>query len=212
VLRTAAAPLAALRRRLERGLERAVARRPILVRETHARRDRAALLDRGGGCRLAEIDQLAVVAEVAREQLRVLIETETADHQPVEVPQQKIGEIEGAQLRLRELREDLRAGEELVAMGARYALDALLLENRVQKAARSAIRVRDEQRAVVAARGLNQRAHGGGNPFGPIMQLGGKAFDVHMSPAVRTLERHDLVRQRAAGDDQDILAAACHGA
>ena len=45
---------------------------------------------------LRQVDQAPVVAEVLRDQFRMAIETEAADHQPVEVAQQEIGDVEGA--------------------------------------------------------------------------------------------------------------------
>ena len=54
------------------------------------------------------------------------IETEAADHQPVEVAEQEIGDVERAGLFVGERREGFAAGEEFVAVRAGNALDLFL--------------------------------------------------------------------------------------
>ena len=57
---------------------------------------------------LRQVDQAPVVAEILREELRMAIEAEAADHQPVEMAQQEIGDVERAGLVVGERREALR--------------------------------------------------------------------------------------------------------
>ena len=85
-------------------------------------------------------------------------------------------------------------------------LDALLLEHGVEHAARAAVRIGDEDRAVVAARGLHQRTHRGGYALGPVVQFGGQAAHLQVIPAIRAAQRGNLVRQRTARDDQQPRA------
>ena len=85
------------------------------------------------------------------------VEPETPNHQPLEMPQQEIREIERAGLGLGERREHRPRGEELIAMRARNALDALFTQHRIEQSAGAAIAVGDENRTVVRARGLNER-------------------------------------------------------
>src|SRR5580658_803435 len=95
-------------------------------------------------------------------------------------------------------------------MGTRNAFDALFLEHGIEQSSGAAVRISHEDRAVVAARGLNERAHGGGNAFRPVVELRRQTPDIDLIPCVRALERGDLVRQRAARDDQKALAVLRH--
>ena len=52
------------------------------------------------------------------------IQPKSFDNQPVEVPRQKVGQIEGAELSFLELCKVRPAGEELVAVGAGQAFHA----------------------------------------------------------------------------------------
>ena len=60
---------------------------------------------RSGDVDLRQVDQAPVVAEILSGQLRMAVEAEAADHQPVEVAQQEIGEVERAGLLVGEGRE-----------------------------------------------------------------------------------------------------------
>jgi len=173
--------------------------------EAHARRDGLGLVDRIGFRGLSQVDQFLVVAEVAREELRVAVDPETLDHQALEMAQQKVRQIERPELRLGERREHRSGREELVAMGARYALDALLLQHRVEQPAGSAVGVGDENRTIVTPRGLNQCAHRRRYALGAVVQVGGQASHVHVVPAVCAAQRRNFMGQRAAGDDQHAL-------
>src|SRR5258708_2001404 len=98
------------------------------------------------------------------------------------MPQQKIREIEGARFRLRE-RAEYRAGrEELIAMRARNALDALFTEHLVEHPSGSAVGIRDENRAVRRTRRVDERADGIGDFFGTIVQLSRQASDLEPVP------------------------------
>ena len=81
----------------------AVAGEAVLVREAEALRDSPRLLDGGGPRRLREVHQPAIMAEVLLGQLRMPVEPETAGHQPLEMPHQEIGQVEGTGLGLGEL-------------------------------------------------------------------------------------------------------------
>ncbi len=141
----------------------------------------------------------------------MLVETEPLDDQPLEMPQQEIGEIERADLGFRERREHRARREELIAVRARNALDALFGKHRIEQSAGAAIGIGHEDRAVMSARGVDEGTHGGGNALRPIVQIGGQTAHVHLLPGIRPLERGDLVRQGAARDDQQALAVLRHG-
>ena len=83
---------------------------------------------------LGEVHQPPVVPEVHRLELGAPVDAEPFEDQPVEVPREVVGEVEGARLRLVQGRERPAAGEELVAVGARDALRAFLREDRVEGA------------------------------------------------------------------------------
>src|ERR1700737_143029 len=96
------------------------------------------------------------------------IESETADDQALEMAQQEVREIEGAQFGLGKRSEHRAGREELVAVGARNAFNPLLAQHVVQQSAGPAIAVGDEDRQIAAARSLNEGANGAGNLFRPI--------------------------------------------
>src|SRR5579883_3192845 len=106
------------------------------------------------------------MTEVGREQLRVPVEPESADHQPLEMPQQEIREIERADLGFRELREHRGGRVELVAVRPGQTLDAFLGEYRIELSPGAAVAVGDEDRAVMAARGPDQRTYRGRDALG----------------------------------------------
>ena len=95
----------------------------------------------------------------------MVIESQSANHQAFEMPQQKIGEIERARLGVRESFEYRAGGEEFVAMCARDAFDDLLPQHPIELAAGAAVTIGDEHAAVVTAAGVDQRAYRGGNPL-----------------------------------------------
>src|SRR6267142_6073968 len=134
------------------------------------------------------------------------IEPQAANHQAVEMAQQKVGEVEGSRLGLGKRGERKGGGEELVAMGARNAFNPLLAQHPFQQPAGAAVAVGDEDRIIAFARGANEGANGGGNLFGPVVQLGRQAAHVDLVPAIGTAQCRDLVRQRPTGDDQQPRA------
>src|SRR5271156_3540215 len=72
--------VAALHRGLEGLPQRAVTGFAIFEFQPHALRDRTSLVHGAALRCLRQINELAIIAEVAREQLRVTIETEAANH------------------------------------------------------------------------------------------------------------------------------------
>ena len=131
------------------------------------------------------------------------VEAEAADHQPVEVAHQEVGDVERARLFVGKRGERRSAGEELVAMRAGHALDAFLREHRVELAAGAAVAVRDEDRRVAIAVGVDLLA--APPPVirsGRVVQLGRQALHVEVRPAIPALQRDDFAGERAAGDDQ----------
>src|ERR1700722_10090342 len=97
----------------QRRLQESISGLTIFELETHARRDGLGLVDRVGFRGLRQVDQFLVVAEVAREELRVAVDSQTLDHQALEMAQQKVRQIESPKLRLGERREHRSGREEL---------------------------------------------------------------------------------------------------
>ena len=81
---------------------------------------------------LGEVDEPAVVAEVVGSELRMAVEAEADDHESLELAGQEVGQVERPELLVLEGGEGSGAGVELVAVGARDALDALALEHGVE--------------------------------------------------------------------------------
>jgi len=104
-----------------------------------------------GVVRLGEIDDPGVVGEVGRLELGMAVDAETANDEPLEVPGEEVGQPEGRRLVIGHRGEVRPAGEELVAVGAGQALDALLGEDGVEEAAGPAVGVGDEDLVVPVA-------------------------------------------------------------
>ena len=150
---------------------------------------------------LGEVDEPAVVAEVHRLELRMAVDPEPADHQPLEVPGEEVGQPEGGGLVLGQAGEVGPAGEELVAMGAGQPLHAFLGEDRVQQAAGAAVGIGDEDPLVAVAPSLaDPRPNPRRDPAGPIVELGRQAGDVDVRQRLGELD--ELARERPATDDQ----------
>ena len=87
-------------------------------------------------------------------------------------------------------------------MHARDALHAFLGEHGVERPARTAVAVGDEDAVVVLAVLADLVPHRARDALGPVVQLGGQADDVEVGPAVCLAQRRDLAREGAAGDDE----------
>ena len=94
-------------------------------------------------------------------QLRVAVDAEAADDEPLEVAGEEVGQVERAGLVVGQRANVGAAGEELVAVGAGQALDALVGEDRVEQAAGAAVGVGDEDPLVAVARAARIRVADG---------------------------------------------------
>ena len=107
------------------------------------------------------------------------IDPEAADHEPLEVAGEEVGQPERRRLLVGHRGERRAAGEELVAVGARQALDALLREDRVEQAAGAAVGIGDEDPLVAVGAGLvDAVADPAGMPLGPVVEVRREAGDV----------------------------------
>ena len=200
------APLARLalgRRAVEEGADPAKAGEAALIGEAEPVGRRLGLRGDLGIVELREMDDAAVVAEIIVAQLREAVEAEPADHERVEMADEKIGEVERARLLLGQRGESFLAGVERVAMRAFDAPHALFLEHAVELAARAAIAVEAEDLVVGRAVGADLRPHRVRDAPGMVVQLRRQAGDVDMLEP----ERQNLARQGAAGDDEDFARA-----
>src|SRR5258706_10363310 len=174
------------------------------------------LRGRPGGCaercigRLHQIDEAPVVAKVFRQQLRMAVQPQPLDDEPLEVPDEEIGQVKGARLGIAELGKGRGSGEEFVAVRTGQARDAFGGEHRVEHAAGTAIRIRNEDAFVAPARRANRRLHCTWDPLRAVVQFRWQAFDRHVRPAVQALEGHDLPGQGSAGDDQERFGTLGH--
>ena len=87
---------------------------------------------------------------------------EAADHEPLEVPGEEVRQPEGAGLRVGHRGERGAAGEDLVAVRTRQALDPFVREDRVEQAAGAAVGVGDEDPLVAVGAGVADAASDGG--------------------------------------------------
>src|SRR5882672_5459950 len=179
-----------------------IARADILEIPPHALRNRPGLVLAVRIRRLRQIDELAIIAEVARNQFRMPVEPQAANDQPLEMAQWKIREVEGPRLSRSERGEHRRRGKEFIAVRSGYSLDSLLAQYCIQQPARTAIGIGDKDGMVTVPRSLNRGAHGAGYLLRSIVQLGRQTTDVQVVPAIGAAQCCDLVGQRAAGNDQ----------
>ena len=197
-----AAPPPTTRSACDRGRELAEAGVAVLEREAEplgrAPRHRQQVRVVG----LGEVDDPPVVAEVHRLELRVAVDAEAADHEPLEVAGEEVGQPERRRLLVGQSGEGRAAGEELVAVGARQPLDALLGEHRVEQAARAAVGVGDEDPLVAVAPALRGSAPGRapGCLPGRLWSSGGRQATSTFGSGRG--QRDELARERAAADDE----------
>src|SRR3954465_3168785 len=167
------------RERRNRRAELTEADESPLERDAEPARRRFGARRQFGIVRLREVDEAAVVAEVEREQLRVPVEAEASDYEPVEVPNEEVRQVEGPGLVVGELREGRTAGIHLIAVGALEPPDALGLEHPIEEAAGAAVGIGHEDPVVaVGACSANPRCYGSGDAFGPVVKRCRKARQV----------------------------------
>ena len=114
---------------------------------------------------------------------------------------QKVGEIESAGLGVVQPSELCAAGEQFIAVRAGQTLDAFLGEHFIQLPAAAAVGIGGEHATVTPAVFADFVAHRRGDALGRVVQFGRQALDVEMRPAAGRAHAHQLMRQRAAGDD-----------
>ena len=98
--------------------------------------------------RLSQVYDAAVVFEVDGPKFRVTIQPQAADHDRIELPDHEVRQEEGSEFRFVDFLKTFGAREELVTVGSRKSLDAVLVEHSVQAATGSAIRIRNEDLVV----------------------------------------------------------------
>ena len=130
------------------------------------------------------------------------IEAEALDHQALEMPDQIVGEIEAGRIGVGLLEKRLDAAIEGIAVRARDALDAFLLDHAVEQAAGAAVAVQHHDPLMAPAAGPDLGAHRVRDAGRRIVQLGRQAGHVHVRPAVQRDQGEDLAGERAAGDQQ----------
>jgi hypothetical protein len=190
---------------LDEGFELAQAGRHPLEGETEAAGCGFGL---GGERRivaLRQIDQAGVVAEIVWQEFRVAIEAEALEHQGVELPSEKIGEIEGAGGGLGQGGKALLPGEARVAVRPGEAFDRFFLEHRIERAARAAIGIGHIDAVMRGPGFLDGVANGAGDQSWPVVQRRRQAAEIQMGQAIRLDDGNDLARQRATSDDQRAL-------
>ena len=110
------------------------------------------------------------------------IKAERTRHQSIEMPHQKIGEIERARLGVGERGKDFGGGEELVAVRPRYALDAFRAQHGVKRPAGAAVAVGDENMLVAITVRADLLQHCARYALGAVVQLRRQIAHVEFRP------------------------------
>jgi hypothetical protein len=190
---------------LDEGFELAQTGRHALEGKAEATRGRLGLGGKRRIVALRQVDQAGVVAEIVGQEFRVAIEAEALEHQSVELPGEKIGEIEGAGCRLGQGGKALLAGEARIAMRAGEPFDRLFLQHAIERAARAAIGIGHVDAVMRGPGFLDGVANGAGDQSWTIVQRRRQAAEIQMGQAIRLDHGNDLARQRATSDDQRAL-------
>jgi len=143
--------------------------------------------------------------EIDRLQFRVPVEAEAADHQRLELPGEKIGEIEGAGVRLGQRRECGSTGEGRIAMRPRQPLDPFRLQHRIESPAGAAIGIGHIDPGINRAGFVDRVADRPGDQLGPVVQGRRQTAQFDMREAIGLDEGHDLPGKRPTSDDQRAL-------
>jgi hypothetical protein len=151
------------------------------------------------------MDEAGVVLEVEVSELGVAVDTEPFDDQRLELPGQKIGEIEGARCSIGQSLKAILAGKRGIAVGAQEALHPFLLEHPIEGAAGAAIGVGDVDSGMGGAGLVNGTAHRVCDQCRPVVQGRGQAAQIEMVETVRLDQGDDLPGEGATGDDQRAL-------
>src|SRR5262249_8985767 len=146
-----------------------------------------------------------VAAKVLRLELRMAIQSQRTVDKPVEVADQKIGQIECSGFNSGQSRECRAAGKEFIAVRARQAVYAVFGEQIIQQATRSAIPIGDEYRLIVEPVLLDFRPYRIRYLARRVMQLGSQTGHADVRPPVEAYESRKLARQRAARNYQDVF-------
>ena len=145
------------------------------------------------------------MAEIDGQQIGMPIEAEPLDHQRLELPGEKIGEVEGAGSGLGQRGEALLAGEGRIAVWPGKSFDRLRLEHRIERPTRAAIGVGDVD-PVMRGPGFSDGVpNGASDPLRPVVQGRRQAAQIEMREAIRLDDGDDLPGERPTSDDQRAL-------
>ena len=145
------------------------------------------------------------MAEIVGQELRVAIEAEAPEHQGLELPGEKIGEVERPGRGLGQGGKAILAGEARIAMRASEPFDRLLLQHGIERAAGAAIGIGHVDAVMRGPRFADGGAHGVGDQRRTIVQRRRQAAEIQMRQAIRLDDRNDLAGQGATSDDQRAL-------
>src|SRR5882762_8100376 len=73
---------------------------------------------------LHQVDKASVIAKILGQQLRMAVQSQSLDDEPVEVTDEEVSQVEGSGLGLAELGKGRGGGEEFVAVRTGQARDA----------------------------------------------------------------------------------------
>jgi hypothetical protein len=151
---------------------------------------------------LGEVHDAAIIAEIERQELRMTVDAQALPDQRVELPGQEVGQPEGADLLLRQLREPVEPGEERIAMDSVDPLHAFLGQHPVELAAGAAVAIGDQDALMVRTMPPDRVPDGARNELRLVVQLRRQAVQLHVRQSVRLDQRQDFARQCPAGEDQ----------
>ena len=152
---------------------------------------------------LRQVGQAPVVAEELLGQFRVGVELQRFHDQPIEEAHQEIGEVERAGLVVGQAFKAFGAGEELVAVKPWQALHArIIVKHPVDPAIGAAIRIADEDAAVLLPGPVDFGSQPGRNLRRTKVQFRIQAADLQVVPAIGPPNCVQLSAEGAASDHE----------
>lgn len=161
---------------------------------------------------LGEEQHLRVVPEVHVAEFGMSIDPQASDDKGLEVTNEEVGQVEGAEFGLVPGVEHRRPGEELVAVRAWQANGVGSFEGLVEKTSGATVRVANEDPIELVPTLVDHASYRRGNELGPVVEWSGEKHGVERRTVGGELieDNTHLAHERSAGDDEGSGRGSVH--